>query len=241
MAVLAALQHGVCVAHANGQRVRHLVLTDAKGTLNFKTFYEAFTKKLVPRLRRAGYLGEYAVALEVQPESKRLHAHCLLVEPAGTNGFMPKEWLDATTSECGFGWAWINEVRDIPGVASSLAEYFTKGLGGASSVPSKSVGRIGSYMAKAHEMAALAGLADVRLRPFRVSRGWPIGLKAAGEQLREEMYGCASDPGPWAVVSERRCREFLEPLREQQRVQAHRQHVVEQFARIEALFALAGS
>lgn len=223
MAVLAALQDGVCRAHENGQRVRHLVLTDGSGDLDFAGFYAAFTKRLMPRLRRAGYVEKYAVALEVQPASARRRGHVLLVEPAGANGYIPKPALDKMTSECGFGWAWISEVKDIPAVGASLADYFTKGVAGATTVPSKAVGEIGSYMAKAQEMAQLAGLAGQRLRPFRVSCNWKPSLADAAHTLRDEMYGAASDDGPWHVVNERRCAQFLEPLRNRQRLEAERE------------------
>ncbi len=71
-----------------------------------------------------------------------------------------------------------------------LAGYFVKSAeGGEFSVPTKAAGRIGSYMAKAHDRSRLAGKAGTRLRPFRVSRNWPLNLTAAGEALRREMYG----------------------------------------------------
>jgi hypothetical protein len=191
--------------------------------LDFQTFYARFTKRLVPRLRRAGRLAEYAVALEVQPTSGRLHGHVLAVEPHGRDGYIAKPELDAMTRECGFGWAFITLVRDIPPVRASLIEYFVKAAGGDYSVPSKAVGEIGTYMSKAHEMARLSGMAGVRLRPVRVSRDWPLGLAAAGEQLRREMYGENRDDGPWVMVREAQCERWLGPVREQQQVERKRE------------------
>jgi hypothetical protein len=203
--------------------VRHLVITDRDGTLDFPGFYGGFTKRLVPRLRRAGYVEEYAVALEAQPISGRLHGHVLLIEPATNTGKIPKDWLDNATAECGFGWTYITLVRDIPPARASLVEYFVKGAGGDYSVPSEAVGVIGTYMSKAHEMAALTRFAGKRLRPFRVSRNWPMGLAAAAEQLRHEMYGDAADPGPWVMVRDRQCERWLAPIRDQQRVERERE------------------
>ena len=220
-AVLVALQHGVSKAKSEGRKVRHLVLTDRDGSLDFASFYHGFTKKLAPRLRRVAVLAEYAVALEAQPQSGRLHGHVLLVEPAGRDGYIPKRLLDRMTHECGFGWTFISLVRDIPPVSASLVEYFVKGPGGDYSVPSTAVGEIGTYMSKAHEMARLSGFTAKRLRPFRVSGDWPLGIRAAGDQLRREMYGEA-DNGPWVMVRESKCSRWLTPLREHQSIERDR-------------------
>jgi hypothetical protein len=69
-------------------------------------------------------------------------------------------------------------------------------------------------------VAALAEKAAVRVRPFRVSRGWPIKLPEAEERLRTEWYGDSKDAGPWALVRKRRLDRFLRPERE------HRAEVV---------------
>lgn len=240
LSVLVALQHGLAVARANGQAVRHLVLTDRDGSLNFASFYELWSKRLLPRLRRRGALGEYACALEVQPTSGRLHAHLLLVEPPGASGFIPKDWLDTTAAELGLGWPFISLVADIPPVQTSLASYFVKGLGGDYSVASTCAGQIGSYMAKAHEMSALAGFSNQRLRPFRVSNGWPLKLRAAADQLRAELYGGSeSDAGPWTMVRETRCATYLKPMRLQQREEAARAARWEDALKLEKLRAAA--
>jgi hypothetical protein len=173
-------------------------------------------------LRRANYIGDYAVALEVQPTSGRLHGHVLLIEPAGRSGYVPKPWLDKASREVGLGWAFITEVRDIPCVQNSLLGYLVKGAGGDDSVQSSAIGEIGSYMAKAHEMARLHGLARTRLRPFRVSRGWPLSLSEATLRLHSEMFGAESDQGPWVFVQESQCAAALVPLRQQQRLERDR-------------------
>jgi hypothetical protein len=240
LSVLVALQHGLAIARANGQAVRHLVLTDRDGSLDFASFYDRWSKRLVPRLRRKGFLSEYACALEVQPTSGRLHAHVLLVEPPGASGFIPKDWLDKATADLGLGWPFISLVADIPAVQATLAGYFVKGVTGDYSVPSVAAGTIGSYMAKTHEMASLAGFSNQRLRPFRVSAGWPLKLRAAAEQLRAELYGASgSDAGPWMMVQETRCSAYLSPMREQQRTEAEREARWQDALRLQQLMAAA--
>jgi len=49
--------------------VRFMTLTDGCGDMDFAAFYAAWSRKLRPRLRRRGKLGDYACALEVHPQS----------------------------------------------------------------------------------------------------------------------------------------------------------------------------
>lgn len=222
LAVLVALQHGLASFHAAGHEVHALTLTDGHGQLDFAQFYEAWGNRLRPWLRRHGYLHAYASALEVQPASGRLHCHCLVVAPIGTSGFVPHADLSSACTRAGLGYAFIQHVKDIPAVSDELVTYFVKtASGGEFSVPTSAAGEIGSYMAKAHELEALAGLAASRLRPFRVSRNWPLNLSEATKRLREEMFGEPS-PGSWAVVHESRVRKWLDPLRNAQRIEEER-------------------
>jgi hypothetical protein len=57
-AVLVAIQDGVCAARERGSRVRFMTLTDGRGGMDIAAFYDAWSRKLRPRLRRAGKLGD---------------------------------------------------------------------------------------------------------------------------------------------------------------------------------------
>jgi len=221
--VLVALQDHIAKANGDGKRVRHLVLTDGRGDMDLPGFYNSWSEKLRPRMKRAGVLGDYACAMEVQPKSGRLHAHVLLVDNDQGGGFVDKPWLDKAASGSGLGHCWIESVDNICEARELLAAYLTKGgAGGDFSVPTKAVGEIGSYMAKAHEMERLAGFASKKLRPFRVSGQWNPKLGAAGKILRAELYGVTEDPGPWKIVNERSFSKFLDPMRERQKLEADR-------------------
>ena len=246
LAVLVALQHGVAYFHAAGHEIHALTLTDRTGLLDFASFYAAWDNRLRPWLRRHGYVHAYASAMEVQPMSQRLHCHVLLVAPLGSSGFVPIDELSRACERAGLGYAWIDHVnnervRNIPAVSSELAGYFTKGAGGDYSVQTPQAGAIGSYMAKAKEMQALGGLAGSRLRPFRVSRNWPLNLTESIKRLRLEMFG-EGEPEGWVVVHEGLVAEWLTPLREERRATEERERRWAQSVRLhEARERLGGA
>lgn len=217
LAVLVALQHGISTFHEAGHEIHALTLTDGDGSLDFGGFHLAWGNRLRPWLRRHGHVHAYASALEVQPRSGRLHCHTLLVAPAESTGFVPHAELTTACERAGLGFAFIQHVTDIPDVQAALSGYLVKGAtNGAVEVTTQAAGKVGSYMAKAREFEALAGLAGSRLRPFRVSRNWPLNLTSATAKLREELYGEPVD-GSWQIVHESRVSKWLDPLRTQRR------------------------
>ena len=221
LAVLVALQHGLAVFHEQGHEIHALTLTDGDGGLDFARYYAAWDRRIRPWLQRHDHLHAYASALEVQPRSGRLHGHMLLIAPAGRSGMVPHDELHVVCKRAGLGYPWIERVTDVPAVSSSLAAYFVKGTGGEHSIATSHAGRLGSYMAKATEVERLAGLSGKRLRPFRTSRNWPLGLGDAQKRLRDELFGVAHE-GEWHVVNEQRLERWLTPLREQAAVAAER-------------------
>ena len=190
-----------------------------------------------PWLRRHGHAHAYASALELQPKSGRLHCHALLIAPLGASGFVDHAALTPVLERAELGFGWLDHITDVPAVAPSLAGYFVKtAQGGDYSVPTDAAGRIGSYMAKAHDLSGLADKASARLRPFRVSRNWPLSLTAAGEALRHEMYG-ATEPEAWMPVRERDVARWLDPLREEQRLFEHRDRVFDEAMKLHLVVA----
>lgn len=124
LVVLVALQHGLAVFREEGREVHAVTLTDGHGDLDFASYYAAWNGSLRRWLQRRGYLHAYATALEVQPESGRLHSHTLVVAPSGADGFIPHDELSAKAADAGLGYAWIDYVADIPGVENTLPGYF---------------------------------------------------------------------------------------------------------------------
>jgi hypothetical protein len=213
-AAMAALQDGIAAAREQGRRVRFMTVTDGKGDLDFAGFYRAWSRKLRPKLRREGKLGEYACALEIQPDSGRLHGHFLLHDSDAGGGYIPQRRLAKWAQAAGLGEVLdIREVRDIPAREARLSAYFTKGL---ERVATAEAGQVGAYMAKAQAIEALSEKSGARLRPFRVSAGWATKLTEAHEKLRAEWYGEAGDAGPWDVVGEDRVEPFLRTERDHQ-------------------------
>jgi hypothetical protein len=234
LAVLVALQHGLSTFAARGHAVHALTLTDGDGGLDFATFYAAWDGRIRQWLKRHGYMHAYASALEVQPNSGRLHSHALLVAPLGKSGFVPHADLMRICERAGLGFAFIQHITDIPPVSPTLAGYFVKGAAGEFSIPTRQAGEIGSYMAKAKEMELLAGFAATRLRPFRVSQNWTLKLRQAQEQLREELYG-EKEAGEWVVVHEETVSRWLVPFREEREREVSWRRVGE----LETLLAVA--
>lgn len=237
LAVLLALQHGLAAFHAAGHEVHALTLTDGDGKLDFAAFHEAWGNRLRPWLRRNGFLHAYASALEVQPQSGRLHCHVLIVAPLGKSGFVPHDRLTAACRRAGLGFAFIQHVSDIPAASDALMPYLVKEPDGAEEVAPTGQGGAAPYVAKDKDIDALAALAGHRLRPFRVSRNWPLNLTNAAKKLREELYGEPAD-GAWQVVHESRVARWLDPLRAQQRRERERERkwaVASRYSRIAAM------
>jgi hypothetical protein len=209
------MQDGICQARERGARVRFMTLTDGDGRMDFAAFYDAWSRKLRPRLRRRGKLGEYACSLEVQPKSGRLHGHFLLCDSERGGGFLAQAQLSELAAVCGFGpIVDIREVKNIPRREQRLSAYFTKGT---YRVATQEAGEVAAYMAKAPRMTQLGDLSASRLRPFRVSSGWPLKLTEAQRRLVEEWYGGGDDDGPWQMVQEAQAGRFLRAEREHQR------------------------
>jgi hypothetical protein len=192
-----------------------MTLTDGGGDMDFAAFYAAWSRKLRPRLRRRAKLGDYACALEVQPQSGRLHGHFLLIDSAKGGGFIAQAELSSLAEACGFGRIVdIREVTDIPRREQRLSAYFTKGT---YRVATEEAGVVAAYMAKVSRVSQLGELAATRIRPFRVSAGWPLKLTEAQRRLVEEWYGGGEDDGPWRLVHEGHAGRFLLAEREHQR------------------------
>jgi hypothetical protein len=104
-------------------------------------------------------------------------------------------------------------VTDIPRREQRLSAYFTKGT---YRVATEEAGVVAAYMAKVSRVSQLGELAATRIRPFRVSAGWPLKLTEAQRRLVEEWYG-GEDDGPWSLVHESRAGRFLLAEREHQR------------------------
>lgn len=234
LVVLVALQH---VFREAGHEVHALTLTDGRGDLDFASYYQAWNGTLRRWLQRSGYLHAYATALEVQPDSGRLHSHTLVVAPAGATGFIPHDELVEKAAQAGLGFPWVDHVTDIPGVETTLPGYFVTDKLGDFSITTQTAGRIGSYMAKAHDMQRLAGFAGERLRPWRASRNWPLNMGAASARLREELYG--SEPGEWEIVHESHVRHWLAPMRKAQQRDARIVAMLRQLDFIDELRQLA--
>lgn len=214
-AALVSIQDGLCAAAERGSRVRFMTLTDGGGDMDFAAFYAAWSRKLRPRLRRRAKLGDYACALEVQPQSGRLHGHFLLIDSAKGGGFIAQAELSRLAEACGFGRIVdIREVTDIPRREQRLSAYFTKGT---YRVATEEAGVVAAYMAKVSRVSQLGELAATRIRPFRVSAGWPLKLTEAQRRLVEEWYGGGEDDGPWRLVDEGHAGRFLLAEREHQR------------------------
>jgi hypothetical protein len=127
-AALVAIQDGLCAARERGSRVRFMTLTYGSGDMDFAAFYEAWSRRLRPRLRRRGRLGEYACALEVQPKCGRLHGHFLLLDSSKGGGYIPQAQLSAMAEASGLGVVThICEISGIPRREQRLSAYFTKG------------------------------------------------------------------------------------------------------------------
>ncbi len=192
-----------------------MTLTDGTGAMDMASFYDAWSSKLRPRLRRAGKLGDYACALEIQPGSGRLHGHFLLIDNSVGGGFIAQAKLAELAFASGFGHVVdIREVTDIPERQGEVSAYLTKG---AHRVQTEAAGQVASYMAKAPLIAQLEGKSGARLRPYRVSMGWPLKLTEAQRRLVAEWYGGETDPGPWRMVQEARGGRFLAAEREHRR------------------------
>jgi hypothetical protein len=214
-AALVSIQDGLCAAREDRRHVRFVTFTDGSGSLDFQAFYAAWSRRLRPRLRRMGKLGEYACALELQPDGGRLHGHFLFVDSARGGGFIPQALLSEMADAAGFGKVTdIRFVRDIPPREQRLSAYFTKGI---YRVQTAEAGELGSYMAKAKSMEDLGAFAASRLRPFRVSQGWPLKLREAQRRLLSEWYGEPDEAESWTMVQEARLGPFLRAEREHQR------------------------
>ena len=236
LAALVALQHGLAVFAEAGHEVHCLTITDGHGDLDFASFYKAWDCRVRPWLRRHGHAHAYASALELQPESGRLHCHALLIAPLGSSGFVDHAALSPVLERARLGFGWLDHITDVPVVAPSLRDFVKTSEGGEFSVPTPAAGRIGSYMAKAHELSELAGKTRTRLRPFRVSRNWPLNLTAAGEALRREMYGDV-EPEGWQPVRERDLARWLVPLREEQQLYEHRDRVFDEATKLHSVMS----
>ncbi|HYM44991.1 MAG TPA: hypothetical protein VES65_02355 [Solirubrobacteraceae bacterium] len=183
--------------------------------MDFAAFYAAWSRKLRPRLRRRAKLGDYACALEVQPQSGRLHGHFLLIDSSKGGGFIPQAELSKLAEACGFGRIVdVREVTNIPRREQRLSAYFTKGT---YRVATQEAGVVAAYMAKVSLVSQLGELAAKRLRPFRVSAGWPLKLTEAQRRLVAEWYCGGQDDGPWRLVHEGHAGRFLAAEREHQR------------------------
>jgi hypothetical protein len=213
-----ALARGVEREFAAGQRVRFITLTDERGDMDVAAITESW-KRLVGRLRtprkgrrrpgggwatrpRPAYLRQYAVTIEAH-ESGALHLHGLL-----TGRFVPQRWLARQAHEAGFGKvSWISEVR--PGGAAELAGYLAPDVGLDVGSDVEAVVRrmtVARYMTQAEKwgLAPVAARSARRLRPVRLSRGWPGGtLTQAEGDLVALMFGEGDrDPGAFELWGE---------------------------------------
>jgi hypothetical protein len=221
-----ALARGIEREFAAGRKVRFITLTDASGDMNVAEFTEAW-KRLVGRLRtprkgrrgpggrwatkpRPAYLRQYAVTIEAH-ESGALHLHGLL-----TGDFVPQKWLARQARESGFGKvSWISEVH--PGGAAELAGYLAPDVGLDVGSDVEAVVRrmtVARYLTQAEKwgLAPVAARSARRLRPVRLSRGWPGGnLTQAEADLVALMFGDQDrDPGAFELWGESWLCEELE-------------------------------
>lgn len=213
-----ALARGIEREFAAGRRVRFITLTDESGDMDVAAVTDAW-KWLVGRLRtsrkgrrrptggwasrpRPSYLREYAITIEAH-RSGALHLHGLL-----TGQFIPQTWLTLQARDAGFGRvSWISEVR--PGGAGDLARYLAPAVGiDVGSEVEAAVRRmtVARYMTQAEKwgLAPVAARSARRLRPVRLSRGWPGGTltQAEGDLIALMFAGQDRDPGEFELWGE---------------------------------------
>jgi hypothetical protein len=221
LAAIAMFQHGLSVADSEGYKARLATLTDgSRGELDLPALYSAWGK-LTKRLERRGLLGEYALAVETTPKRGFLHVHAILTDGKRGGGYIPHRLLSEQAQASGFGKVVdIRAITDIP-QRSDLASYLTK-----SGMLTREAVLLGSYLTKQGAAQTLQAKTIKRVRPFRVSRGWAIGIREAEKQLAEAMYGDQDkDPGPFERWTEQElmpelCRQrvYVEDLEEARRL-----------------------
>jgi hypothetical protein len=193
LAAMAMFQHGLSVAASQGYKARLATLTDgSRGELDVPALYGAWGK-LTKRLERRGLLGEYALAVETTPKRGFLHVHAILTDGKRGGGYIPQALLSEQAQASGFGK--VVDIRAITNIPqrSDLASYLTK-----SGMLNREAVLLGSYLTKQGAAQTLQSKTKKRVRPFRVSRGWAIGIREAEKQLAEAMYGDQEkDPGPF--------------------------------------------
>jgi hypothetical protein len=163
----------------------------ARATLDLPGFYRRWeaTRK---RLRRRGWITEYALAVEFQGRGA-LHAHVVAWVP---NELVPllRPWRAEKRDRRQYAW-WVEELRPLAVdlgwgqvVDAAAADTFTE-LG------QYAVKSLGRYATKeAHAKFKLAGA--TRVRPVRFSGGFTT------ERLRHFQQGEHADPGPFVDVAE---------------------------------------
>lgn len=178
-----AIEIGMSRAFAAKRRVRFITLTDtAEGAMTVADLYKNWNRLRI-KLRRKGFLDQYAAAVELQ-ERGALHLHLI-----ATGRYLPQKKLKVFAVDA--GWGEICDLREIKQDAHEsdkrAASYVAKEMAG--------------YVSK--DGASLAEKTNVRRRPVRFSRDWGCSLTKATEliaaQVAEERDS-EKDPGPWVIV-----------------------------------------
>jgi len=159
-------------------------------TLDLSAFY-ARHQATVQRLRRRGWIGEYATAVEFQQRGA-LHPHLIAHVPHELLPKLRQDGHDKRNREQ-YGW-WWNELRPMAvdlGWGKVVDAVAVEGMNEVAGYAMKSLA--GYATKEAHAKFKTVGAK--RVRPIRFSRAW------SATSLREWQRGSEASEGPWVDVT----------------------------------------
>jgi len=162
----------------------------ATATLDLSGFYGR-SKATVKRMRRRGWIGEYAMSVEFQKRGA-LHPHYIAHVPLELLPKLRQDGHDKRNREQ-YGW-WVDQLRPMAvglgwgKVADAVA---VEGLNEVAGYAMKSLA--GYATKEAH--AKFKEVGAKRVRPVRFSRSW------SSRSLREWQRGDEASEGPWEDVT----------------------------------------